>query len=64
MRSTPIDGVCQRFTTIPRRFGTFGKVDGQLTLIGGWHPYLAALDSNRRYAVSDMDWADSVEPLD
>jgi len=34
-----------RFRTIvPYRFGTFGRFDRQLTLIGGWHPYLAALD--------------------
>jgi Omp85 superfamily domain len=31
-------------TTIPERFGTFGTFEGELTAIGGWYPYLAALD--------------------
>jgi hypothetical protein len=30
-------------TVVPEHFGTFGRFDGQLTLVGGWHPYLAAL---------------------
>ena len=36
-----------RFEThVPRRFGTFGIFDDQVTLLGGWHPQLAALDAN------------------
>jgi hypothetical protein len=31
-------------TRIPERFGTFGTFELQLTAIGGWYPYLAALD--------------------
>ncbi len=30
-------------TEIPHRFGGFGEFENQLTLLGGWHPYLAAL---------------------
>jgi hypothetical protein len=30
-------------TVVPYRFGSFGHFDGQLTLVGGWYPYLAAL---------------------
>jgi hypothetical protein len=30
-------------TVVPYRFGAFGRFDGQLTLVGGWYPYLAAL---------------------
>jgi hypothetical protein len=30
-------------TTVPHRFGGFGEFERQLTLVGGWHPYLAAL---------------------
>ena len=29
-------------TVVPERFGSFGGFDGQLTLVGGWYPYLAA----------------------
>lgn len=33
-----------RFRTyVPHRYGTFGIFDEQLTMIGGWYPYLAAL---------------------
>lgn len=33
-----------RFRTwVPNRFGSFGKFKDQLTLVGGWYPYLAAL---------------------
>ena len=31
-------------TRIPHRFGSFGEFEEQLTLNGGWYPYLAALD--------------------
>jgi hypothetical protein len=30
-------------TVVPYRFGSFGHFDDELTLVGGWHPYLAAL---------------------
>ncbi|MBI4518626.1 MAG: hypothetical protein HY699_22745 [Deltaproteobacteria bacterium] len=33
-------------TVVPHRFGSFGEFDGQLTLIGGWYPYLAALSAD------------------
>lgn len=31
-------------TVVPHRFGSFGEYDGQLTLVGGWHPLLADLE--------------------
>jgi len=41
-----------RFTTaVPHRFGSFGEFDGQLTLVGGWYPYLATLDESGRWGV-------------
>jgi hypothetical protein len=30
-------------TVVPYRFGTFGRFDSQLTLNGGWYPYLARI---------------------
>jgi hypothetical protein len=30
-------------TEIPHRFGSFGEFEHQLTMVGGWHPYLASL---------------------
>jgi hypothetical protein len=36
---------------IPRRFGSFGEFDDQLTLIGGWYPYLAPLRSDGEWAL-------------
>jgi hypothetical protein len=30
-------------TVVPYRFGSFGRFEDQLTLTGGWHPYLASL---------------------
>ncbi len=36
-------------TSIPYRFGSFGHYEKQLTLNGGWHPYLAALDAEGRW---------------
>jgi len=39
-----------RFRTIvPHRFGTFGVFDQQLTAVGGWYPYLAALGDDGRW---------------
>ena len=38
-------------TDVPRRFGSFGEYDDQLTLIGGWYPYLAALEANGQWAL-------------
>jgi len=40
-----------RFTTaVPHRFGSFGEYEGQLTLVGGWYPYLASLDASGQWA--------------
>ena len=36
-------------TDVPRRFGSFGEFDNQMTLVGGWHPYLAELAENGRW---------------
>jgi hypothetical protein len=36
-------------TSVPYRFGSFGHYQKQLTLNGGWHPYLAALDTGGRW---------------
>ena len=45
-----------RFTTsVPYRFGSFGEFDHQLTLVGGWYPYLAPLDA-------DGEWTLDVSP--
>lgn len=33
-------------TIVPYRFGSFGRFDEQLTLVGGWYPYLAALGAD------------------
>jgi len=33
-------------TRVPYRFGTFGIFDRQLTLAGGWYPYLARLSAD------------------
>lgn len=40
-------------TRVPRRFGSFGHFDRQLTLVGGWYPYLAALDADSTWR---LDW--------
>lgn len=48
-------------TVVPYRFGAFGRFDSQLTLNGGWYPYLATMDSagtwrpNEPPAVADFD---------
>ncbi|MGD9765202.1 MAG: hypothetical protein AB7V27_15980 [Candidatus Binatia bacterium] len=38
-------------TVVPHRFGSFGEFDGQLTMIGGWHPLLVPLDANGQWAL-------------
>ena len=38
-------------TDVPHRFGSFGEFEHQLTLIGGWYPYLAGLDANGQWAI-------------
>ncbi len=38
-------------TTLPRRFGTFGTVDDQLTAIGGWYPSLVPLGADGTWTV-------------
>lgn len=40
-------------TKVPHRFGGFGEFDRQITLLGGWHPYLAALDDDGTWLVDD-----------
>jgi hypothetical protein len=37
--------------TVPHRFGSFGEFDGQLTMVGGWYPYLADLDASGLWAI-------------
>ena len=39
-------------TLVPQRFGAFGEFDRQLTLVGGWYPYLAALDPDGTWQVA------------
>ncbi len=38
-------------TRVPHRFGGFGEFERQVTLLGGWHPYLAALAKDGRWGV-------------
>jgi hypothetical protein len=38
-------------TEVPRRFGGFGEFESQLTLIGGWHPYIAALGADGEWKI-------------
>ena len=38
-------------TDVPHRFGSFGEFEQQLTLIGGWYPYLAGLDASGQWAI-------------
>ncbi|MDX2171158.1 MAG: hypothetical protein SF182_29080 [Deltaproteobacteria bacterium] len=38
-------------TTVPRRFGSFGHFDDQLTALGGWYPQLVPLDASGDWAV-------------
>jgi hypothetical protein len=39
-------------TEVPHRFGTFGEFEKQLTLVGGWYPYLAELYANGEWGVA------------
>ena len=39
-------------TAVPYRFGAFGVFEDQLTLVGGWHPYLAALGRDGSWDVN------------
>src|SRR5579862_9659913 len=48
--------VSMRFTTtVPRRFGSFGEFDEMLTAVGGWYPYIPALQA-------DGSWATGAPP--
>lgn len=38
-------------TDVPYRFGSFGEYASQLTLVGGWYPYLAALDAEGHWVL-------------
>jgi hypothetical protein len=38
-------------TTVPERFGPFGVFRETITALGGWHPYLAALDADGAWLV-------------
>lgn len=38
-------------TDVPNRFGSFGEFADQLTLVGGWYPYLAGLDADGQWAL-------------
>jgi len=56
---------------VPYRFGTFGLFDDQLTLNGGWYPYLASLDRDGRWSLAgappqaDFDLQlETAQPLD
>lgn len=39
-------------TVVPYRFGSFGYFDEQVTLVGGWYPYLAALNADGSWQVN------------
>jgi hypothetical protein len=58
-----------RFRTVaPYRFGSFGVFEDQLTLNGGWYPYLATLSADGTWemdeppALADFDVHLSVDP--
>lgn len=36
---------------VPERFGSFGEYESQLTLVGGWYPYLATLQPSGEWAL-------------
>ncbi len=38
---------------VPHRFGTFGEFEQQLTLIGGWYPYLANLSAQGEWGIDE-----------
>jgi len=39
-------------TDVPHRFGTFGEFEEQLTLVGGWYPYLAELRGDGTWGIA------------
>jgi hypothetical protein len=39
-------------TIVPYRFGSFGHFEDQLTLVGGWYPYLAGLGQDGNWQVN------------
>lgn len=39
-------------TDVPRRFGSFGEFENQLTLVGGWYPHLAVLDDDGQWLLN------------
>lgn len=40
-------------TEVPHRFGGFGEFERQLTLVGGWYPYLATLAPNGEWRIHE-----------
>ncbi len=48
-------------TRLPFRFGPFGSFDQQLTAVGGWYPYLAAVDASGRWRT---DWPPPLADFD
>ena len=38
-------------TDVPHRFGSVGEFEDQLTLVGGWYPYLAGLEPNGKWDI-------------
>jgi hypothetical protein len=49
----PIEVRLSFATTVPERFGGFGRFRDMLTALGGWHPYIAALAPDGRWLVND-----------
>lgn len=48
-------------TRVPYRFGSFGHFDQQLTMNGGWYPYLAGLDRDGTWRT---DWPPPLADFD
>jgi hypothetical protein len=40
-------------TEVPHRYGAFSEYEDELTLIGGWYPYLANLHSSGQWALEE-----------
>lgn len=40
-------------TVVPERFGPFGRFENQLTLAGGWYPYLPRLDADGTWRIDE-----------
>jgi len=40
-------------TRVPHRYGSFGEFAGQLTLLGGWYPYLAELGNDGAWRLGE-----------